>query len=218
MLALPTSTSSELHCVLLGDKGDESVLTRVTVPAVSEISRAGECILALHQRLCPSGVKSQKLIHADSKNNAFSFALMSNQDGNCLVRSFFLTTTRVFLVQMTVRVGTCSPEDCVDVTLLSVSLPVVASAEKEMSVPLCIGLSSRHRLYCGEFNLASGVDSYAINEGMGVLLYVTIGTSPHLHFISLRALAALDPDLDIEQEEGAFQLLEVAPARPVERC
>ena len=104
-----------------------------------------------------------------------------------------------------------------DVTLLSVSLPVVASAEKEMSVPLCIGLSSRHRLYCGEFNLASGVDSYAINEGMGVLLYVTIGTSPHLHFISLRALAALDPDLDIEQEEGAFQLLEVAPARPVER-
>ncbi len=222
VLALPTSTSTELACVMLGDSERGEALTHADVPVSGEVpvlsSVESECKVTLHQSICPLGVKSQKLAHADFKDNVPCFALMSNRDGNCEIKSFRVEgNLRSTSASIDQDGSHLLPEDCVTITLLSVDLPVVTAAETGVSVPLCIGLSSRHRLYCGEMILASGVGSYAVNEGMGVLLYVTIGTNPHLHFISLRALAALDPDRDIDQEEGAFQLLEFAQARPVER-
>ena len=56
-----------------------------------------------------------------------------------------------------------------------------------------IGLSQRGKLFCGESLLVAGVSSFVANVTLDVLMYVTTGTRPVLQFVSISALAAMDP-------------------------
>jgi len=64
--------------------------------------------------------------------------------------------------------------------------------EEEAHALIVVGLTARNRLYCGETLLVAGASSFAINEPLGVLMYITVGTTPALHFVPLEALAKLD--------------------------
>ena len=232
-----------MECILLGSVDGVDVLVHAAMSLdgyqcnCSLLRQRGDAGMAPEstRNLSPEDAKSQKLVHSRPGGEHGHFALLTNRNGNCEVQSFQLEMNDDSgSGQVSAR---CSeimhllPEDCSEASLLAGSIPIATSqagsastgdgvdtgAYDEVSVPLCIGLSSRNRLYSGEMTLATGVGSYAVNEALSVLLYVTTGTSPHLHFVSLRALAALDPDRDVDQEEGVFQLLEFAPPRPVER-
>ena len=92
------------------------------------------------------------------------------------------------------------PETCPQFTVLS------SSDGESCSV---IGLSSKNRLYYDECLLVVGASSFCLNSPLGVLMYTSVGTRPHLHFIStaqLPSAAAADS-----------QPSECAAARPVER-
>ena len=110
-------------------------------------------------------------------------------------------------VDVDTRVG-IFPEVCV-------SLTVAASTEGDDNKGvLCFGLSSKNKLYVGELLMKSGVNSFALNVQMGMLMYVTVGTRPHLHFCSLEAISHLDPLMF----ENNYQLpIEYALPRPLER-
>jgi hypothetical protein len=115
------------------------------------------------------------------------------------------------------------------------SLPEVMVSFHMLQIPQTslfgvIGLSSRHRLYCGEALLLNAVSSYALNLEYNLLLPTTLGSKPLLHFIALEKLtrfmlgnnnnnSPLAPgelqlddidDLDIES-------IQCFPPRPVER-
>ncbi len=64
--------------------------------------------------------------------------------------------------------------------------------EEEAHALIVVGLTARNRLYCGETLLVAGASSFAVNEPLGVLMYITVGTTPALHFVPLEALAKLD--------------------------
>ena len=51
-----------------------------------------------------------------------------------------------------------------------------------------VGLTSRGKLYCGEILLVAGVSSFAVNYPLEVLLYISTGTRPLLHFCSFKSL------------------------------
>ncbi len=90
---------------------------------------------------------------------------------------------------------------------------VVNASENDQSepVPLAIGLTTRsNRLYYGEMLVVAGASSFAVNEGLRVLMYVTVGSSPHLHFVPLSALVL---GLDVEEQHT----LDAYEPRPVER-
>ena len=57
-----------------------------------------------------------------------------------------------------------------------------------MNNDIIIGLSSKGKLYCGEILLVAGVSSFTLNIPLEVLMYVSTGTRPHLHFCSFEAL------------------------------
>lgn len=60
--------------------------------------------------------------------------------------------------------------------------------ENIMNNDLVIGLSARGKLYSGETLLVAGVSSFAVNIPLEVLMYVSTGTRPLLHFCSFKAL------------------------------
>lgn len=103
-----------------------------------------------------------------------------------------------------VRVGTL-PDTCSSILLAS-------SAKNDD--PLIFGISKKNKLYFGELLMKSGVNSVAINSSIGVVLYATVGTRPHLHFCSLDAISALDP---LQFENNAPLPIEIAAPRPLER-
>lgn len=78
-----------------------------------------------------------------------------------------------------------------------------------------IGLSARNRLYNGETLLIAGASSFAVNAPLGMLLFVTVGTRPQLHFLSIDALLGL-ASLQGSHAEYSYRL-ECAEPRPVER-
>lgn len=78
-----------------------------------------------------------------------------------------------------------------------------------------IGLSPRNRLYCGEVLLVAGASSFALNDGLGILTYISVGTRPALHYISVPALIGLSALHGQHLEEQYF--LECGEARPLER-
>lgn len=78
-----------------------------------------------------------------------------------------------------------------------------------------IGLSPRNRLYCGEVLLVAGVSSFALNQNLGILTYVSVGTRPALHYMSVPALIGLSALHGQHLEEQYF--LECGEARPLER-
>lgn len=63
---------------------------------------------------------------------------------------------------------------------------------------MMIGFSSKKRLYCGETLLSPGISSFAINRKYRILLVVTRGSKPFLHFVHLDKL------LDIVQRTNTF--------------
>jgi elongator complex protein 1 len=62
--------------------------------------------------------------------------------------------------------------------------------------------------------MKTGVNSFSVNVSMGILLYATVGTRPHLHFCSLDAISNLDP---LRFENNAPLPIETAAPRPLER-
>jgi len=117
---------------------------------------------------------------------------------------------------------TCTSSTVVRVRLTSTSSAASASTHIDtgaQAVLLAIGITARNRLYCGETLVTNGVSSYAVNSGLGVLMYCTVGTSPQLFFIPLQALAHIDPTRGIDAEDQLrpdFYAACFAP-RPLER-
>lgn len=110
------------------------------------------------------------------------------------------------------------PEKC------SKSLMVVQSDSKEENMPfLCFGISSTQftsRLFCGDVMIASNVNSISYNTGLGVLLYVTLGSKPMLHFTTQVALCKIIEDIDsnmVMREANEVVNFDVFEPRPVER-
>ena len=103
--------------------------------------------------------------------------------------------------------GMTIPETCTHLALIN------DSNDSDHPVVKAIGLSTRNRLYCGEALIMAGVSSFTINEMLGLLLYTTVGTRPHLHFIALSTLVSLDPlQMGVDQH-----ILDSAEPRPIER-
>jgi hypothetical protein len=94
----------------------------------------------------------------------------------------------------------------------------VSADSADMKGRYCaVGLSARNRLYCGEVLLVAGASSFACNGPLGVLTYVTVGTKPHMHFVSVDALLGLSNLAGILAEESDKYTVEFAEPRPVER-
>jgi IKI3 family len=93
----------------------------------------------------------------------------------------------------------CPPETCVQIAVIpAVKTPhtaldtEAANASDVQSLNLnsdvIIGLTARGKLYCGETLLVAGVSSFTLNNPLQVLLYISTGTKPLLHFCSFAAL------------------------------
>lgn len=101
------------------------------------------------------------------------------------------------------------PDDILSLPEVCTFFKITSSHDSRV---LVLGLSSRYRLFCGEKLLVVGVNSFNINYNLDTLLYITVGTRPFLHFISLSSLFALDP------LEGVDVLVsDSAEPRPLER-
>lgn len=215
LLAVPSSVEkndNSLSLVLLCnrvDNGEEIVLSLV-VDLVQAL-----IVSSAPRKACPAS-KSRKLFPVQGKDPSQGYALLCNGDGNGEVIIYQSTASDVC------EASYALPEECIDAAAVTVDLTGEGMAgstgsNRNLSVQLCFGLSTRSRLYCGDMLIEAGASSFAINQALGVLLYVTTGTAPHLHFVSLLALAALDPDRDVDLDEGVYQMIEYAPPRPVER-
>lgn len=75
-----------------------------------------------------------------------------------------------------------------------------------------LSLSLRNRLYCGEVLLVPGASSFVFNHAYHMLMFVTVGTKPLLHFVTMSTLLQISPLMGEDQ-----QLYEAAEPRPVER-
>ena len=119
--------------------------------------------------------------------------------------------TRGGLTSRTEHLSTL-PESCVQIAILQSSPPPSSSSSSSSTnhnnygthntnndgidttgKSVVIGLSPRGKLFCGESLLVAGVSSFVANVTLDVLMYVTTGTRPVLQFVSITALAALDP-------------------------
>ena len=86
------------------------------------------------------------------------------------------------------------PEHCIQTAVIPASNSAgsaadstqYASSSQENNV--VIGLTSKGKLYCGETLLVAGVSSFALNYPLEVLLYISTGTRPLLHFCSFTSL------------------------------
>jgi hypothetical protein len=79
------------------------------------------------------------------------------------------------------------PERCEHFLVVPASAPTTAAVtEDHHNTAAVLALSSRHRLYCGETLVMSGVTTMAINPLLNMVLYITLGTRPHLHFVSTK--------------------------------
>lgn len=86
------------------------------------------------------------------------------------------------------------PEHCIQIAVIPASSSAGSAADftqyasysQENNV--VIGLTSKGKLYCGETLLVAGVSSFALNYPLDVLLYISTGTRPLLHFCSFRSL------------------------------
>jgi elongator complex protein 1 len=76
-----------------------------------------------------------------------------------------------------------------------------------------ISLSLRNRLYVGEVLLVPGASSFAFNHAFNMLMFITVGTKPMLHFVTYGTLLKINPLMGEDQQE----LFEAAEPRPVER-
>ena len=89
---------------------------------------------------------------------------------------------------------------------------IISNEVDNNSRVIALGLSSRYRLFCGEKLLVVGVNSFHVNFSLETLLYITVGTRPFLHFMSLSSLFRLDP------MEGVDTIVQdSAEPRPLER-
>jgi hypothetical protein len=80
-----------------------------------------------------------------------------------------------------------------------------------------VGLSKRKRLYCGEVLLRAGVSSMCVNKKLRVLLFISMGSHPHLHFVSIDGLLKLEQISGQLIEESDKIVIEFAETRPLER-
>eukprot|EP00605_Chrysophyceae_sp_TOSAG23-4_P002406 GSChrysophyteH1.ASY1.ANO1.2664.1 assembled CDS len=106
--------------------------------------------------------------------------------------------------------------DCHTTAVVSVT---AGYSEGPREVLIVFGLTTRNRLYCGETLLVAGASSFAINRSLGVLLYITVGTTPALHFIPLDAVAKIDALQGVDgDDQYRPEIYDAAfPPRPVER-
>lgn len=89
----------------------------------------------------------------------------------------------------------CPPESCIQIAVIpAMTVPDTEQQSESLQAPdvfnsdVIIGLTARGKLYCGETLLVAGVSSFTINSPLQVLLYISTGTKPLLHFCSFAAL------------------------------
>ena len=135
--------------------------------------------------------------------------------------SSYITTEGVQLPEpcqhMTILTGGLTGSEK-DANIVSFSPPAgYPTADDTSNVPpwTVVGLSKKNRLYCGEVLLMSGASSYCVNSTLGILTYITVGTRPALHYVSIAALIGLNYLHGQHTEEQYY--LECGEPRPVER-
>eukprot|EP01038_Epipyxis_sp_PR26KG_P009194 gene9194-12400_t len=130
-------------------------------------------------------------------------AIMESKECTSLIETFIETDNILSL-----------PEICTHISIISHSTKPSSlhlTTEATKSILLC--LSARNRLYCNDVLLVAGASSYVYNPSFGMLLYVTVGSRPHLHFCSFDALFSLDSFLSVDQQIRP----DYAEPRPLER-
>lgn len=86
------------------------------------------------------------------------------------------------------------PEHCIQIAVIPASSSAGSAADSTQYASflqennVVIGLTSKGKLYCGETLLVAGVSSFALNYPLEVLLYISTGTRPLLHFCSFTSL------------------------------
>jgi hypothetical protein len=86
------------------------------------------------------------------------------------------------------------PEHCIQIAVIPASNSAGSAADSTQYASylqennVAIGLTSKGKLYCGETLLVAGVSSFALNYPLEVLLYISTGTRPLLHFCSFTSL------------------------------
>jgi IKI3 family len=86
------------------------------------------------------------------------------------------------------------PEHCTQISVIPASTSAGSAADSTQYASylqennVVIGLTSKGKLYCGETLLVAGVSSFALNYPLEVLLYISTGTRPLLHFCSFTSL------------------------------
>jgi hypothetical protein len=148
-------------------------------------------------------------------------------DDGCLEGGIQLSKRRGLHVYIRQEYPITFPESCVQISVIPAEVPAEsdgATLEKgdftvqTEGIDLVVGLTSRGKLYCGETLLVAGVSSYAVNTPLGVLMYVSTGTRPLLHFCSFAALRLLDPLRgEAWEDQQAAAAMPGAEPRPVER-
>ena len=103
-------------------------------------------------------------------------------------------------------------EDMLTLPEVCTYFKIISNEAENNSRVVALGLSSRYRLFCGEKLLVVGVNSFHVNFSLETLLYITVGTRPFLHFMSLSSLFRLDP---MEGIDAIVQ--DCAEPRPLER-
>lgn len=85
-------------------------------------------------------------------------------------------------------------EPCVQIAVIPASVAALVEVDTRQYASylqqntVVIGLTSRGKLYCGEILLVAGVSSFAVNYPLEVLLYISTGTRPLLHYCSFKSL------------------------------
>jgi elongator complex protein 1 len=107
------------------------------------------------------------------------------------------------------------PERCDHFAVIRnyVTVSDVSSSDGDFAV---LGLSSKHRLYCGDTLVKAGVTSFAVNILLNMILFITLGTRPQLHFMSSDAVVELANTYQSIEDANTVNL-EYADPRPVER-
>lgn len=103
------------------------------------------------------------------------------------------------------------PEFCYQMSILTIDSAAMDSCTKWA----VIGLSRTNRLYCGHDLIAAGVANFGVNSLLGILIFVTVGTRPAVHYMDLLALIGLGDLHGLQTEEHYY--LECGEPRPVER-
>ena len=163
------------------------------------ISPVSGSILSYHSRLVDGIIYRVVPIPNQNSNVAIGLLTKSHEDISFDIHNIPLDENKESLKLATFI------EPCTCISIVS---------HQNKDTLMCFGMTSKNKLYMGEMLIRSGINSFAFNLELGMLLYVTIGTKPKLHFCSLEAIEMLDP---LMYENNQLLPIECGLPRPLER-